>query len=141
MRPDRRLVGTGGFTVTELVIILVILGIIAAVAIPQYRDIAIEAREASCRSSLISLRSGISIWYANKAARGNPCYPPIDSLLKVGSVMEQSIPGNPYQDESGDSIVAGNTRGRVYGTSGGWAYNDSTGEIWANTNAVGESQW
>jgi len=65
----------------------------------------------------------------------------IDSLLEIGVVMEQSIPGNPYQESSGDSIVAGVNRGQVYGTAGGWAYNDSTGEIWANTNSVGENSW
>lgn len=36
-----------GFTLIELVIIIVILGILAAVAIPKYSDISGEAKEAS----------------------------------------------------------------------------------------------
>ena len=56
-----------GFSLIELVIIIVILGIIAAVAIPKYQDITSEAREASARASLGGIRSGIMIYYANTA--------------------------------------------------------------------------
>jgi hypothetical protein len=29
----------------------------------------------------------------------------------------------------------------VVGVRGGWAYNPTTGEVWANTNTVGENAW
>jgi len=58
-------------------------------------------------------------------------------------VMAQNVPPNPYQVAANapDSIVTGAVRGVVVGTRGGWAYNATTGELWANTNVSGENQW
>ena len=131
-----------GFTLVELVIIIVVLGIIAAVAVPKYLDITSEAKESSCKASLGALRSGISIWYAREAARGNtPTYPPIDSLRTINVVMDRSIPENPYQTDAPDSIVTGVTKGTVVGIRGGWAYIELTGQIWPNTSGSGENNW
>lgn len=133
-----------GFTLIELVIIIVVLGILAAVAIPKYQDITSEAREAACRNALGSLRSGITIWYANQAVKtGTPNWPPIDSLRNIGTVMLQAIPKNPYCTDTNapDSIVTGVTRGTAVGTRGGWAYNPTSGEVWPNTTGSGENTW
>ncbi|MBU1318422.1 MAG: prepilin-type N-terminal cleavage/methylation domain-containing protein [candidate division Zixibacteria bacterium] len=134
--------GNSGFTLIELVIIIVVLGIIAAIAVPKYQNIAIEAKESSCKGALGALRSGINIWYANQAAMGNtPTYPSIDSLSTIGVVMEQALPTNPYQSNAADSIVTGVTKATIVGTRGGWAYKAATGEVWPNTNTVGENVW
>ena len=133
-----------GFTLIELVIIIVVLGILASIAIPRYRNIVAESREASARGSLGALRSGVSIYYANAAVTtGTAAWPPIDSIRTVGVVMEQAIPRNPYQADANapDSIVTGVTKGVIVGTRGGWAYLAATGEIWPNTNTVGENNW
>ncbi|OQX92831.1 MAG: hypothetical protein B6D58_00945 [candidate division Zixibacteria bacterium 4484_95] len=131
-----------GFTLIELVIIIVILGILASVAIPKYRSIVAESKEAACKGALGSLRSAISIYYANTAVTtGTATWPPIDSVRTVGVVLEQDIPDNPYQTNAPDSIVTGVTKGTIVGTRGGWAYKASTGEIWPNTNTVGENDW
>lgn len=131
-----------GFTLIELVIIIVVLGILAAVAIPKYQDISGEAREASCRAALGSLRSGITIWYANEAVKtGTPSWPTLDTLTIPGIVMLQGLPPNPYQDSFPESIVPGVTKGVVVDEWGGWAYNATTGEIWPNDSAAGANEW
>jgi len=131
-----------GFTLIELIIIIVVLGILASVAIPKYHSIVAESKEASCKGALGGLRSGISIYYGNAAATtGTATWPPIDSVGTVGVVMEHDIPDNPYQSDATDSIVTGVTKGTIVGTRGGWAYKASTGEIWANTDGSGENNW
>lgn len=133
-----------GFTLIELVIIIVVLGILAAVAIPKYQDITGEAKIAATKGALGNLRSGISIYYANTAVKtGTAVWPPMDSLDTPGVVMMNSLPANPFQstDSAPDSIVTGVTKGVTVGTRGGWAYNPTTGEIWANTSVNGENSW
>lgn len=136
--------GYTGFTLIELAIIIMVLGVLAAIAVTRYKHIASDAREAACRNALSALRSGITLWYANAAVKnGLAVWPPIDSVRTIDIVMAQSFPENPFCPESNapDSIVAGGSKGTVIGTRGGWAYNQSTGEIWPNTSVAGENSW
>jgi MSHA pilin protein MshA len=135
----------GGFTLIELVIIIVVLGILAAVAIPKYQDITGEAKEAAGRAALGSIRSGVTIFYANQAVTtGTASWPTQIELETYGTVMATAMPKNPYQLDASapDSICTGATKGVVVaGGRGGWAYLEATGEIWPNTSIAGENAW
>lgn len=129
--------GAGGFTLIEVVIIIVVLGILSTFAIAKYQDLTLDAKESACRSALGGLRGGITTWYSqNIVKKSQAVFPPIDTLRTSGRVMEHRIPPNPFQPNAPDSIVTGVTKGVVVGTRGGWAYKASTGEIWPNTNTV-----
>ncbi|MBU0983167.1 MAG: prepilin-type N-terminal cleavage/methylation domain-containing protein [candidate division Zixibacteria bacterium] len=139
-----RLRGNAGFTLIEIVIIIVVLGILAAVAIPKYQDITGEAREASCRASLGGLRSGITIFYANQAVTtGTATWPLLAELQTPGVVMAQGLPPNPYATsaDSAAIVVAGATKGVPVASAAGWAYLPATGEIWANTATDSSCTW
>lgn len=60
----------GGFTLIELVIVIVILGILSAIALPKFVDMGSDARVAAMKSVEGSMRAANSIIYA-KAASGN----------------------------------------------------------------------
>lgn len=58
----------GGFTLIELVMIIIILGILAAVAIPKYYDLTEDARESSIKAGLGGIKSAWGISYGRYKA-------------------------------------------------------------------------
>lgn len=59
-----------GFTLIELVMIIVILGILAAVAIPKYIDLTTEATGSANMAYIGAVRSAISMEYAKETVAG-----------------------------------------------------------------------
>ena len=53
-----------GFTLIELMIVVAIIGILAAIAIPKFAELIRKSNEGASKGSLGSLRSAVNIYYA-----------------------------------------------------------------------------
>lgn len=54
-----------GFTLIELMIVVAIIGILAAIAIPKFADLVTKSKESAVKGSLGSVRSAVSIYYSD----------------------------------------------------------------------------
>ena len=132
-----------GFTLIELIAVIVVLAILAGVALPKYFDYAAQAKESACKGVLGGVRAGVANFYANSAINGATAYPTHAELGTLGTVMQEAIPENPYNDlatikDEDGNWVAGNPP--ADGTTG-WSYDETNGKFWANSDTVGENEF
>jgi general secretion pathway protein G len=87
-----------GFTLLELLVVMTIIGILAAIAVPALRDSPQRAREATLREDLFTLRSVIDQYHGDKGV-----YPPdLQTLVSDGYLRK--LPVDPMT-KSADSWV------------------------------------
>jgi general secretion pathway protein G len=87
---NRKLPNSRGFTLIELMIVVSIIGILAAIAAPNYQWGIIRAREAVLRETLYTFRTTIDQYYADQGK-----YP--DSLQEMADKKYiPSIPADPF---------------------------------------------
>lgn len=83
-----------GWTMIELVIVIAIIMILAAMALTQYRNSILYAKEAALRSDLFLMRDAIDQYYADKGK-----YPESLQSLVTESYL-RAIPRDPFTNSS-----------------------------------------
>lgn len=75
MKPRRFHAHGKGFTLIELMLVVAIVALLAAIAIPKFADMVIKAKEAAVLGKLASVRSAATIYYADN--------PEIDNVFSL----------------------------------------------------------
>ena len=97
-----------GFSVAELLIVVAVLGIMAAIVVPQVQSQSTRAKKAVAKDSLRILRSAIELYTAQHGGippgyeNDDPQTPPSGAVFYNQLVVDQTymanIPKNPFND-------------------------------------------
>ena len=121
-----------GFTLVEILIVVVILGILAAIVIPQFTSASETARAASLQSQLQTLRSQLELYQVQH----NGDYPPLvtdtDWDKMTGTTgqdgAETGTAFGPYLQKAPVNAFTGGS-GLAADNSADWQYTETTGAI------------
>lgn len=114
---------TRGFTLVEILIVVVILGILAAIVVPQFTNAADDARQGNLDTQISTLENQIELFRARTGA-----YPTFDGTLWATMIAGGYLKAAPVNPNNGGSDVGADASGASW-------------EIYldANNNAVVES--
>ena len=122
---------TSGFTLIELMIVVAIIGILAAIAIPKFANLIRKSNEGASKGNLGSIRGALSIYYGDLEGQ----YPTDMQSLTIAGKYLTAIPQAKAPNYHSDgSAVTAQTQSN---DGAGWSYNNTTndanmGTVWVN---------
>lgn len=135
-----RRVAKKGFTLIELMIVVAIIGILAAIAIPKFADLIVKSKESSVKGSLGSVRGAITIYYSDTEGvwPGGPgAGGDFTSLTLGGGKYIASVPfiAIPAYNIAGVNMPGHSSLNSIavaHGDVGNWVYFSTAGTVNVN---------
>ncbi len=122
-----------GFTLVEILIVVVILGILAALVVPLMAGASEEAAVATAQTELNKVRRAVEVF---QVSNGNALPAVVAGDGTWGEIVTpaylREAPTNQYVGGVNSRvIVIGNAADAAYQTTHGWIFDSATGEVWA----------
>jgi general secretion pathway protein G len=138
-----------GFTLVEVLIVVVIMAVLAATIIPQFSESTDDAKESSLKFNLHTLRNQIQLYKVHHAgsvpAITAGSLPQLTSATNAtgqtgaagpafpyGPYVMTALPANPLNGANTVVQATAVPPTAVVGTAG-WIYDAASGQIWANS--------
>lgn len=106
-----------GFTVTEIVVVIVVLALLVGFTVPKFMTLLHKAQEGSTKHKLVQVRSAIAAYYGEHQG----VYPTDDLSSLVPTYIEK-IPAVRVPGYAPSSHVSTGTYEECFTKTGGWAY-------------------
>ncbi|MBI4431272.1 MAG: prepilin-type N-terminal cleavage/methylation domain-containing protein [Candidatus Omnitrophica bacterium] len=127
-----------GFTLIELIMVIVVLGFLAVIAIPEYVDLAPRAKKAGEQGVVGGVRAGIATQIAKRAIGGSTgvnVYPPtLDDSTLTPVADCSTIAAAPF---CFDAVIPGGIRDSGWAKTGAAAYTGPNGGAYTYTSSIG----
>lgn len=139
----------GGFTLVEVLIVVVIMSILAATIIPQFSNSTKDAKDNTAKFNLHTIRSQIELYKSQHDGKV-PSATLVELTSKtnaagtVGTTSAfaygpylQELPTNPYTNSAKISTAATNPPTAASGAAdAGWLYHSASGMIWIDNDTL-----
>jgi general secretion pathway protein G len=136
------------FTLIEILIVVVILGILAAIVIPQFTRASEDAQAGNIQSQLATIRNQIEMF----RVRNNGAYPFSATTLTWGNPAGTTaaarglrgpdyLRNDPVNPRTNSSVIIAGTSHTSGTAASGWVWNNTTREMFASYYDEANRTW
>lgn len=123
------------FTLVEILIVVVILGVLSAIVVPQFASATDEAGRTATIDQLEKLRRATAVYFLQNDSQlpnvvaGDGTW---GEMIDQGYLREK--PHNFWVgNAAGDQIILRDTPDETYQTDYGWIFDPDSGDVWAGS--------